>query len=126
VGHQDRCGCGLPVAGRCMCSERGAAFSAELRALWIRDRARRAPQLELGATLGAEHRVHEILGIAFGAPHCGLRTKLVEQRLGLFQVGCVEAFGEPVVDFREHRARFVAFALPREEAREARRGAQLP
>ena len=39
------------------------------------------------------------------------RNQLVEQRLGVLQVGGVEALGEPVVDFGEHRARFVALAL---------------
>ena len=34
-----------------------------------------------------------------------LAVQLVEQRLGVFEVGGVEAFGEPVVDVGEHRAR---------------------
>ena len=38
----------------------------------------------------------------------GLVAQLIQQRLGLLQVGGVEAFGEPVVDFRQHRARLVA------------------
>ena len=54
-----------------------------------------------------------------GPRDCRLRTlrnfmlsaQLVEQRLGVFQVGGVEAFGEPVVDFGEHRARLVATTL---------------
>jgi hypothetical protein len=54
-----------------------------------------------------------------------LTAQLVEQRLGVFQVGGVEAFGEPVVDFRQHRARFVAMTLLREQSREAGRGAQF-
>jgi hypothetical protein len=29
-------------------------------------------------------------------------TQFVEERLGVFEVGGVEAFGEPVVDFGEH------------------------
>ena len=36
------------------------------------------------------------------------RAQLVEQRFGVLQVGGVEALGEPAIDFREHRARFVA------------------
>ena len=56
----------------------------------------------------------------------GARLQLVEQRLGVFQVGGVEALGEPVVDFGEHRARFVATTLRCEQPREARRRAQLP
>ena len=34
--------------------------------------------------------------------------QLAEQRLGVFEVGGVEALGEPVVDFGEHRVRLVA------------------
>ena len=34
----------------------------------------------------------------------GSAAQLLEQRLGLLQVGGVEALGEPVVDFREYRA----------------------
>src|SRR5271156_2047552 len=53
-------------------------------------------------------------GIA-GSEYAYLKVKtlsgqLVEQRLRIFQVGGVEAFGEPVVDFRENRA---GFAPPR-------------
>jgi hypothetical protein len=44
-----------------------------------------------------------------------LASQFVEQRLGVFQVGGVEAFGEPVVDFDENRARLVAAALFRSE-----------
>jgi hypothetical protein len=40
--------------------------------------------------------------------------EIVQQRLGVFQIGGVEAFGEPAVDFREHRVGFVAAALFRE------------
>ncbi len=52
--------------------------------------------------------------------------KLVEQSLGVVQVGGVEAFGEPVVDVGEHRARLVATALRCEQSREAHRRAQFP
>jgi len=37
--------------------------------------------------------------------------ELIEQGFGVLQVGGVEALGEPVIDFGEHRARFVATAL---------------
>ena len=43
-----------------------------------------------------------------------LYTELVEQGLRVFQVGGVEAFGEPVVDVGEHGAGLVAMALRRE------------
>ena len=55
-----------------------------------------------------------------------LFVKLVEQGLGVFQIGGVDALGEPVVDFREHRARLVLLALLSEQTRETRRRAQLP
>src|SRR5260370_657888 len=55
-----------------------------------------------------------------------LLRQLLEQRLGILEVGGVEALGEPVVDFTEHRARLVAAALLREQPREARGRAQFP
>jgi hypothetical protein len=54
-----------------------------------------------------------------------LATQFVKQRLSLLQIGSVEAFGEPVVNFRQHSARFVALPLLREQSREARRRAQF-
>jgi hypothetical protein len=53
-----------------------------------------------------------------GGTRRGLETswriaQLLEQRPGVFQVGGVEAFGEPVVDVGEHRARLVAMTLCR-------------
>jgi hypothetical protein len=41
-----------------------------------------------------------------------LRIEFVKQRLGVFEVGGIEALGEPVVDLGEHRARLVAITLP--------------
>ncbi len=35
----------------------------------------------------------------------GTRLQLVQQRLGFLEVGGVEAFGEPAIDFREHGMR---------------------
>ena len=40
----------------------------------------------------------------------GLGGQFIQQRLGLLEVGSIESFGEPVVDFGEHRVRFVAAA----------------
>src|SRR6266478_3418466 len=54
-----------------------------------------------------------------------LLVQFVEQRLGFLQVGGVEALGEPVVDFGEHRARLAALALFCEQPRQAHRCAQL-
>jgi hypothetical protein len=56
----------------------------------------------------------------------GLVRQVVEEGFGGFEVGGVETFGEPVVDVGEHRARFVATALQREQASEAGGGAQFP
>jgi hypothetical protein len=43
-------------------------------------------------------------------PVITLLAEFVEQRVGVLQVGDVEALGEPVVDFGEHRARLIALA----------------
>jgi len=58
-------------------------------------------------------------------PVAGSR-QLVEQRPGLFEIGCSEAFGEPVVDRREEFAGFGAAALVAVEAGEADSSAQFP
>jgi hypothetical protein len=39
------------------------------------------------------------------------RYQLIEQRLGLFQIARVEAFGEPVVDRSKQFARLLRLAL---------------
>ena len=44
-------------------------------------------------------------------PHPGLGGQFLQQRLGVFKVRRVETLSEPVVDFSEHRARFVQAAL---------------
>jgi hypothetical protein len=54
-----------------------------------------------------------------------LAAQFVEQRLGVLQVGRVEAFGEPAVNLGEHRARFFAAILLASRPGVARRGAQL-
>jgi len=54
-----------------------------------------------------------------------LFAKLLEQCLGVLQIGGVEAFREPVVDFGEHRASFISLALLVEQSREARGGSQF-
>ncbi len=52
-------------------------------------------------------------------------SELVQQRLGVLQVGGVEAFGEPVVNGGEDLARLIASSLVAKQAGQARRGAQL-
>ena len=71
----------------------------------------------------ADYRCH-ILNSAY-SPNKRLVAQLIEQRLGLFQIGGIEAFGEPVVDRGEHRARFSGTALSREQTAEAGGRAQL-
>src|SRR6516164_9633443 len=58
-------------------------------------------------------------------PHLGLAGQFVQQRLGVFKVRGVEAFGEPVVDFGEHRARLVATAGITQQPCENHRGTQF-
>ena len=58
-------------------------------------------------------------------PHPGLAGQFVQQRLGLLQVGGIETFGEPVVDFSEHGARLVATISFAQQPREARSRTQL-
>ena len=55
-----------------------------------------------------------------------LRTQFVEQRLCVFEVGGIEAFGEPAVDRREQVERFGLTTLVAAEPGEARGGAQFP
>src|SRR6266446_3414358 len=62
------------------------------------------------------------------SPLCGNRRlhQLVEQRLGLFEVGGVEAFGEPGEDRGEQGDCLLLPAPLAAQAGEARRGAQFP
>jgi hypothetical protein len=55
-----------------------------------------------------------------------LSAESFEQCFRLFQIGSVEAFGEPVVDVGEHDARLVWVALLDDKAGEALRCAHLP
>jgi hypothetical protein len=84
---------------------------------------------EWGRTLGAELCTLAIVGPAFRTTNvsraCHLVCQLVEQSLGIDEVGSVEAFGEPVVGVGEHRVRLAATALLHEQPHEAGRGAQL-
>jgi len=52
--------------------------------------------------------------------------ELIEQRLRLFEVGRVEAFGEPVIDRRQKVASFRMAPLVAPQAAEARSDAQFP
>ena len=79
-----------------------------------------APHFGQVATRGVPQFVQNLHPSRFSQPHFEqrisppderLNRQLIEQRLGVLQVGSVEAFGEPVVDFAEHHARFVAAPL---------------
>src|ERR1700720_793522 len=63
-------------------------------------------------------RVRAALGVS--------SAEFVEQRLCIFEVGGVEAFGEPAVDRREEVAGFGAPTLVSAEPGEAHGGAQFP
>ena len=76
---------------------------------------------------GTAHSLQNFIPSGFSAPQFEQRifpsgrhsiSHLVKQCLGVFQVGGVEAFGQPVVDLGQHRASLVAFALLREQPRE--------
>src|SRR6266851_5577360 len=58
-------------------------------------------------------------------PYKSLTRQIVQQCFRLLQVGGFEALGEPAVDLGEHRARFVATALLREQLRETHSRAQF-
>ena len=59
--------------------------------------------------------------------HCmALGAQLVQQGLGVLQVGGVEALGEPVIDFSEHRTRLVLPIAVAQQPSEAGRRSQLP
>jgi hypothetical protein len=62
------------------------------------------------------------------SPLCGNRRlgQFVEQRLGVLEVGGVEALGEPAVDRREQITGFGAAILVAAESGEAHGGAQFP
>jgi len=55
--------------------------------------------------------VCRVVAVALRALHRRLSSQFVKQRLGILQVGGIEALGEPAVDFREYRARLVAISL---------------
>ena len=59
--------------------------------------------------------------LVWAATSLSLVTQLVEDGFGLPEVGGVEAFGKPVVKFREHRARLIATAAIAQWAGEAGR-----
>jgi hypothetical protein len=77
---------------------------------------------------GTNGRVVSEAGICTGLPRMLIpgSRQLVEQRLRLFEVGGVEAFGEPAVDGCQKVAGLGETALLAAESGEARGGAQFP
>ena len=57
---------------------------------------------------------------------CMSVAQFVQQCLCVLQVGGVEALGEPVVDFGEHRARLITAASASKQTSEACGRPQLP
>jgi hypothetical protein len=55
--------------------------------------------------------------------HSGAATKLVQEALCDFQIGCLEALGKSIVDPPKERARFFGTALVAPHPREAGGGA---
>src|SRR5215469_7329625 len=91
------------------------------------------PQAAQGVLNGAPHSLQNFNPSGFSVLHFvhsiypfPLRAQFVEQRLGVLQVGGVEAFGEPVVDLAEHRARLLAAIGVAKKSRECSGRAQFP
>src|SRR6266511_2015380 len=55
-----------------------------------------------------------------------ISPQLLQQRLGLAQIGRVKALGEPAVDWRQEVAGFDSLTLALPQARQTHRSAQLP
>ena len=75
----------------------------------------------LFATEATPHSGQNFLPEVLSFPHLEQRiliAQLIEQRLGVLQVGGVEALGEAVVDVGEQRTCLVKTILLREQARE--------
>jgi len=92
-------------------------FSTEVSVSGIYGVTGRATILDFGPALDTEQCIGGVVVVALLAQHCRLFRQLMEQRLGVLQVGGIEALGEPAVDFSEHRARLGAAALLVEEPR---------
>jgi len=63
---------------------------------------------------------------AVGLPVKPKFNQVAEQRLRVFEIGCVEPFGKPAINRREKVACFGAAALVAAEPGEAHGGAQFP
>src|SRR6516164_803054 len=74
-----------------------------------------------GASASQGHRLSRDLSVG-----SVLLIEFVEQRLGVFEVGCGETFSEPAIDRRQQVAGFGAAALVAAQQGEAHRSAQFP
>jgi hypothetical protein len=90
--------------------DRGAAFWAEGNKGCPAIRTEFAPFPIIAATLRTAHI----------PPISELHAQLIQQRLGLFEVGGIEAFAEPAINLAKRRPRLSAFALFNEQAGQAR------
>ena len=70
--------------------------------------------------------VQRLIGVYSSLRGNGRLGQFVEQRLGLFEVGGIEAFGKPGVDRGEQGSRLLRPALLPAQAREAHDTAQFP
>src|SRR5713101_3269472 len=71
-------------------------------------------QFEQRFDSGLPHSAQNFLPGIPSVPHFEqriLRSPLIEQSLGTLQIDGVETFGEPTIDFREHRARLPRFGF---------------
>src|SRR6516225_6240762 len=93
-------------------SERGSALTAKPFARQVVRAAYRTTVGKRRTTATAESLVLRVVAPAFRTAHISpierLYAQLIEQRLGIFQIGGIEALSQPVVDFTEHHARLVA------------------
>ena len=78
------------------------------------------PQNFIPSGLSKPHLEQRIFSLAMR-----LSAQFVEQGLRVFEVGGIEALGEPTVDLDEHRARLVANFGVAEQPRQAHRRAQF-
>src|SRR5713226_4652200 len=91
-------GLGAPVPGA---ASSGAAHSSQNLALGVLT----APHRGHFAGNAVAHSLQNFVPSRLSLPHFAQRMFSFPTRragLGVFQVGSVEAFGEPVIDFREH------------------------
>ena len=84
-----------------------------------------ANQLQLRPAFLAERGVRRIVFVALGAKHRS-GAKFVQQCLRVFQVGGIEALGEPAVERGEQIAAGGGIAARPEHLRQAHRRAQFP